>query len=287
MTSINIGPLAFPVAPLLLLAGWTLASWFGKWLAPLSLKAAVASAINQATIIGLVVSRGVHVLINASAYADAPRSSIDFRDGGWQPMAGVAAGVAWLLWRAVRLPRGSVQPAQAVDLVHPKPWRLALAGGAALGLVTWLGAAILLAAPAGLPMPAVTLTRLDTEQPSTAAQLAAGRPMVVNLWATWCAPCRAEMPALAQAQREMPDVMFVFANQGEAAVPAKRYLSTMNIPFDSVLLDPAWALGAAVGSRSLPTTLFVDARGVIRKTHVGVLNRAALQVEVDALRAVR
>lgn len=281
MTSINIGPLAFPIAPLIVLAAWALASSLARWIAPQPLKAASSSTVSNATLIGLLAARLAHVATHAGAYADAPLSIVDFRDGGWHATAGVLAGVAWLAWRAWRLPLA------VRDVEHRPLWRRALMAGTTLGLVAWMGAVALNAPSAGLPMPGVLMTRLDNNQPTTIAQLAAGRPMVVNLWATWCAPCRAEMPAFAQAQQAMPDVMFVFANQGEAAPLVARYLSTMAIPQHTVVLDPAWALGAAVGSRSLPTTLFVNARGVIVKTHVGVLNRAALQVQVDALRAAR
>src|SRR5690606_40886240 len=44
-----------------------------------------------------------------------------------------------------------------------------------------------------------------------------GQPTVVNLWATWCPPCRREMPVLRDAQQRYPDIAFIFANQGESA----------------------------------------------------------------------
>ena len=50
-----------------------------------------------------------------------------------------------------------------------------------------------------------------------------GQPLVINLWATWCPPCRREMPVLAQAQKEHPDIRFLWINQGEDATAVMRY----------------------------------------------------------------
>src|SRR3546814_7917792 len=53
-----------------------------------------------------------------------------------------------------------------------------------------------------------------------------GTPVVLNLWATWCPPCRREMPVLEQAQTAFPDVAFVLINQGESAQQANMFLES-------------------------------------------------------------
>ena len=107
---------------------------------------------------------------------------------------------------------------------------------------------------------------------------------MVNLWASWCAPCRAEMPLLAAAQQRERDVRFVFVNQGETAAAVQAYLQREGLALEGVWLDPTSALGPAVGSRGLPTTLFYDARGRRVDAHFGVLNAAALQARLRDLR---
>ncbi|WP_459655422.1 TlpA family protein disulfide reductase, partial [Achromobacter xylosoxidans] len=66
-----------------------------------------------------------------------------------------------------------------------------------------------------------------------------GKPTVVNLWASWCPPCRREMPAFEQAQAANPDIHFVFLNQGEAASTVRQYLDEHAPSLANALLDPA------------------------------------------------
>ena len=104
----------------------------------------------------------------------------------------------------------------------------------------------------------------------------AGRPLVINLWATWCPPCHREMPVLAAAQRARPEIQFVFVNQGESAEVVARYLAANGLRLSNVVLDPARQTAKTTGSSGYPTTLFYDARGRLRKRHMGELSHATL-----------
>ena len=64
-----------------------------------------------------------------------------------------------------------------------------------------------------------------------------GGPLVINLWATWCPPCRREMPVLENAQRMRPDVTFLFVNQAESMQSVSTYLATQGLNLDNVLFD--------------------------------------------------
>ena len=92
---------------------------------------------------------------------------------------------------------------------------------------------------------------------------------------------------LAAAQRRDTTVGFLFVNQGESDSAVRAYLTDQALPLHDVLLDPASKLGPAVGSRGLPTTLFYDAQGRQVDAHFGVLNAAALESRLRALRPAR
>ena len=136
--------------------------------------------------------------------------------------------------------------------------------------------------PSSAPLFAATLSDLDDKP--IALERYKGKPLVVNFWARWCGPCRAEMPVLAAAQQREPGVRFLFVNQGEPASAVQAYLQREGLPLHDVWLDPASAFGPAVGSRGLPTTLYLDAQGRRVSSHFGPLNAASLQVALQALR---
>jgi len=85
--------------------------------------------------------------------------------------------------------------------------------------------------------------------------------VVVNVWATWCEPCRAEMPSLdALAQKHPQDVVVLAVNYQEAEPRIRRYLETVNIRLP-VVLDRDGAAAKAWTRRIFPTTVIIDAAG--------------------------
>lgn len=287
--SIALGPLALPVLPFLLLAAIWLAAALAarqmrRELIPAqgsvdadggsdpALPVAAESAVWWAAILGLLAARLAYVALNADAYAATPVSVLDIRDGGWWAPAGWLAGAAWLVRCGLRRP--ALHRALAKAAVVLAVFALALLATQLLRVAA--------------RMPATPLAGLLDAAPTTLQQAAAGQPVVVNLWATWCAPCRAEMPMLAAAQqreeqREKP-VAFIFVNQGEAAQTVQRYMTREGLLLRNVLLDAPSALGPAVGSQGLPTTLFYDAQGRQVDAHFGMLNAAALESRLQKLR---
>lgn len=272
MMSFSLGPLALPVAPLLLL----LAVWGASWLASrMAAKAghrdlarAAGNAVFNAALLGLLAARLGHLVLNADAYLASPWSALDLRDGGWHAPAGAVVGAAWLAWCGLRTPA----------------LRRPLAGGVLVAAALWIAAAMVTGLGQMRAMPAVTLTELGSGRLLDLPQAARGRPVVVNLWASWCGPCRQEMPMLSAAQQREGRVGFLFVNQGESASAVNAYLAREGLPLREVLLDPGSKLGPAIGSRGLPTTLFYDAGGRQVDAHFGVLNAAALESRLRTLR---
>jgi thiol-disulfide isomerase/thioredoxin len=194
---------------------------------------------------------------------------LDIRDGGFDVWAGVAAALLLAAWRGWRRPK----------------LRVPLAAGRAAGALAWGGLAVGLhqlreAAPG---VPDTPLRALAGEE-TTLAALAQGRPMVVNLWATWCPPCVREMPVLAAAQQRERGIAFVFVNQSEGAARVERFMQDQKLALDNMLLDPGGALARAVGSRAMPTTLFYDAQGRLVDTHLGAVSEASLAAKLSRIR---
>ncbi len=274
MISISLGPVALPVAPMLLLCAVWAASWLASRMAVRSgdrHRAVMAgNAVFQAAGLGLLAARLAHLALNADAYLTAsPWSALDLRDGGWHTLTGALAGSAWLLIRGLRAPA----------------LRRPLAAGVLAGVALWFAGAAATGMGETRSWPDLAFTPLDADQSMSLAQAAQGRPVVVNLWASWCGPCRQEMPVLAAAQQRESGIGFLFVNQGESATAVRTFLTDQGLPLREVLLDAASRLGPAVGSRGLPTTLFYDARGRQVDAHFGVLNAAALESRLRILRA--
>ncbi len=116
------------------------------------------------------------------------------------------------------------------------------------------------AAAPGDPLDA-RLAALDGSE--TALADLRGMPVVLNFWATWCGPCRAEMPSLArlqQAERDRIAVVTV-AIGPHSDESIRRFLDEVEAPGLPVLLDPRMALSADLGVESLPVTVLLDAEG--------------------------
>jgi cytochrome c biogenesis protein CcmG/thiol:disulfide interchange protein DsbE len=116
------------------------------------------------------------------------------------------------------------------------------------------------------------------------AQLRAlrGHPVVVNMWASWCAPCQFELPFLQrEAVRRAARVAFLGINVADERGAARQMAARYPMPYPS-FEDPRSNLSARYRARGLPTTAFYDARGKLVIVHQGVFpSRAELAAAID------
>jgi peroxiredoxin len=143
----------------------------------------------------------------------------------------------------------------------------------------------LLSDPAPLPnhpAPDLTLPQLDGTQ-LTLRDLR-GQVVLINIWATWCPPCRAEMPAIQQAYAEYRDRGFIVlaVNQREDATAITPFLEQHGLTFP-ILLDRAGQAGATYQASALPPSFFVDRRGVIRAVYRGPMPSRVIAPPVEQL----
>jgi len=95
-----------------------------------------------------------------------------------------------------------------------------------------------------------------------------GKPVILHLWASWCPPCRMEMPEVAAWAKAHPEARMVMVSLDQHASEAADYLRQQGITMPVLLSDPGQAY--AVGARGLPATLMITADGDIDMLRVGV-----------------
>jgi peroxiredoxin len=111
-----------------------------------------------------------------------------------------------------------------------------------------------------------------------------GQVVIVNAWATWCPPCRAEMPALGEFYRahQAEGFQLLAVNAGENRPSVASFITQMGFTFP-VLLDPGEATLNALGMRGLPTSYVIGRDEVVKNVHIGEFTTKALEAEVTPL----
>lgn len=126
--------------------------------------------------------------------------------------------------------------------------------------------------PLETPLPAPDFTLPDMDGERHALQDYRGKVVLVNFWATWCPPCRREMPALEQLYQEMGDQGFVVLaiNQWEDPDHVFAYTGELNVfPTFPILFDPDSSISELYGVKGLPTSFLIDQDGRVRYRAIG------------------
>lgn len=265
MLTLNVGPLALAMPHVLLFSGVLLAIVTGWWVGRRAGRNPEPQLLRL-LLVAVLVARLAFVVSYFEHYRDDVWRVVDIRDGGFIAWPGVLAGLALGAWQAWR------------DRGLRKPLGLALL----VGVLSWGGSHFIWhSLEHGTRLPDMAL--YDNRGAAVSLSDYQGKPLVINLWATWCPPCRREMPVLAEAQAHNADMTFLFVNQGEGQGEVNRFTESTDLDLRNVLLDQGGRLGQHIGSRALPTTLFYDAEGRQVGSHLGELSRASLARALEAL----
>jgi len=258
MLTLTLGTFALSIHHLLLLLALALATLVG-WRVAKGGGENPESVLFGLFMLGMLVARISFVIAYWAYFRDDPLQMLDIRDGGFLPWPGLLAlllGCAVFCWRRPAL-------------------RRSLGLGLGSGLAFWLLSSLSLNLyEQGTHLPELTLR--DAQGQSVQLRDYQGGPLVINLWATWCPPCRREMPVLQKAQHERQDVTFLFVNQAESLQSVSTFLMTQGLNLNNVLFDGSGQMAQSVGSMALPTSLFYNAEGRLLGTHLGELSEASL-----------
>lgn len=267
MTTLVIGPLAFGGDGLALLVALAFLLSCGSLMAYL-VDDRLGTWAMAIVPVGLLAARLGHVVLHPSGYVSDPARILRLADGGlvaWLvPLAAIPFTFAYL--KGWKLRRWSLGVLVATALVWSVAWQLVTATTA-------------------MASPEMSFATLNG-QPRTIAAFR-GKPVVLNLWATWCPPCRREMPMLVEAAAERADVTFVFANQGEGAGTVVGYLAKAGLDIPNLLLDQGIDLARHYSVQGYPATLFLYADGTLRTSHFGEISREALDAKIGVVAPVR
>ena len=127
----------------------------------------------------------------------------------------------------------------------------------------------------------ISLDRITPEELSE--KLAAGPATVVNFWASWCGPCRAEAPVLRKTHEEYGDrVRFIGVAVDDTAAAAADFMESYGIAFDNYLAESS-PMMAHFATRGIPFTIFTDSEGAVLNVHQGIIDEQTLGLWTDEL----
>ena len=114
-----------------------------------------------------------------------------------------------------------------------------------------------------------------------------GKAVILNFWATWCNPCRAELPLLDRIAREHADTVAVLAvASDEEESDIRRFVGELDLTAVRILADPAGRVRDEYLVRGMPTSFFLDSAGVIRRIKLGTMDHAEIETVLRQIGAI-
>lgn len=217
-----------------------------------------------AVVAGILIARAVYVALHWATFSDSPLRAFMFWQGGFEWISGAAVALVSAFFVL-------------------RPWRSRGVAIAILGVsaLVWFATGAMLNDTKGqVPLPDVMLT--DSGGADIALRSYASGPVVVNLWATWCPPCRRELPAMAAQAAASPTVPFLFVNQAEDPATVQAFLNQQSLNLEGVLFDSRSEVARELRTVGIPITLFFY-DGVMQNLHAGEISPEALRQKTEAL----
>ncbi|MEO8898080.1 MAG: TlpA family protein disulfide reductase [Candidatus Dormibacter sp.] len=204
----------------------------------------------------------------------------------WTLATGSAAAVRDVLATMGAAPQtGAVQATPVLDLIDSHGFALRHFGGVPSAAQVVDAVATMQSpipqSPLNRPEPAFALASWSgtTLRPGDFG----GKPLVINFWASWCDPCRIEMPLLQQAANRNPGIAFLFVDERDNQSAARAFFAGLGL-HGTVASDPDGSTAALFDVVSVPYTVFVSATGAIAGVQVGQIDQAALDSHLADLR---
>ena len=134
----------------------------------------------------------------------------------------------------------------------------------------------------GHPAPEIVLTSTDGQEIRLSDLR--GKPVLLNFWATWCPPCRAETPDLQATHREIGDKLTIIGVNmtSQDGGDVEGFLREFGVTYP-VLLDPDGTAAKAYNILGLPTSVFIDRNGIVQEVFTGAVNKAYIESKVPEL----
>jgi len=243
----------------------------------------IRSVSDGAVLVALISARLVFAVQYWQAYLSEPWTVLYFWQSGYSFWGGLTGAAVYAGYRVIR-----TRPSQPV--LQATLW--ASISILTLGC-TFIGLAIIQPSSTSsntslAPVRQVPFEFTDAQGNTVSFVDYINKPIVLNFWATWCAPCRREMPLLENNYKKYTEqgVAIIAVNVGEQADVVRQYLDKNSLTL------PIWMSGKHstnqlfdyVNGQVMPTTLFIHADGRIESRRVGELSAATLQQGIEAIR---
>ncbi len=283
----SLGPLLIPTRPLILVLCLLFAIWLSGWLATRYQidKSQAKAGVEYIAWFALLGARLGFVILNWDAYQATPWTALYLWQPGYLYQTGLLFGAGYLLWHIYNC-----------SSQLRKPFLGLLVGSyvAAGILFTSTVYSLDLLRQPGIPgtgdrAPDFKLQNLSGETVTLSSL--AGRAVILNFWATWCPPCRREMPLLDQIQKKYGNkgLTVVGLDVDEPLELVKSYISSVNVSYpiwvDAPLETPGYDRTRAIFSRfggvGFPSTIFIDRAGIIQNIYIGELSQGFLQYQTE------